>query len=138
MSAKNLLDNIRLVVKGDSHAIEHIVIALLSGGHVLLEDAPGVGKTILGRSLAKSLDSNFARVQGTPDLLPSDLTGIQIYNQKNESFEYRPGPLHQQIILMDEVNRATPKTQSALLEACLLYTSPSPRDQRGSRMPSSA
>lgn len=117
MSAQNLLDNIRLVVKGESQAIEHIVLALLAGGHILLEDAPGVGKTILGKSLAKSLNCCFARVQGTPDLLPSDLTGIQIYNQKDGSFEYRPGPLHQQIILMDEVNRATPKTQSALLEA---------------------
>lgn len=114
---KSLLDNVRKVVRGDSPAIEHVVIALLSGGHILLEDAPGVGKTLLGRSLAKSLDCNFARVQGTPDLLPSDLTGIQIYNQKEGSFEFRPGPLHRQIILMDEVNRATPKTQSALLEA---------------------
>ena len=116
-AASKLLDNIRLVVKGDSPAIEHVVIALLSGGHILLEDAPGVGKTILGRSLAKSLDCEFARVQGTPDLLPTDLTGVQIYNQKDGTFEFRPGPLHRQIILMDEVNRATPKTQSALLEA---------------------
>ena len=115
--AQGLLDNIRLVVKGDSPAVEHVVIALLAAGHVLLEDAPGVGKTVLGRSLAKSIHSNFARVQGTPDLLPSDLTGIQIYNQKEGTFEFRPGPLHRQIILMDEVNRATPKTQSALLEA---------------------
>lgn len=114
---KSLLDNVRKVVRGDSPAIEHAVIALLSGGHLLLEDAPGVGKTLLGRSLAKSLQCDFARVQGTPDLLPSDLTGIQIYNQKEGTFEFRPGPLHRQIILMDEVNRATPKTQSALLEA---------------------
>lgn len=116
-SAQNLLTNIRRVVKGDTPAIEHVVIALLAGGHVLLEDAPGVGKTILGKSLARSLNCDFARVQGTPDLLPSDLTGVQIYNQKNGGFEFRPGPLHRQIILMDEVNRATPKTQSALLEA---------------------
>lgn len=116
-SAQALLDNIRLVVKGDSPAIEHVVLALLAGGHVLLEDAPGVGKTVLGRSLAKSLDCEFARVQGTPDLLPTDLTGIQIYNQKEGTFQFRPGPLHKQIVLMDEVNRATPKTQSALLEA---------------------
>lgn len=116
-AALELLDNIRLVVKGDSQAIEHVVISLLAGGHVLLEDAPGVGKTVLGRSLAKSIDSDFARVQGTPDLLPSDLTGVQIYNQKEGTFEFRPGPLHRQIVLMDEVNRATPKTQSALLEA---------------------
>lgn len=116
-TASKLLDNIRLVIKGDSPAIEHVVLALLSGGHVLLEDAPGVGKTVLGRCLAKSLDCDFARVQGTPDLLPTDLTGVQVYNQKESCFEYRPGPLHRQIILMDEVNRATPKTQSALLEA---------------------
>jgi MoxR-like ATPase len=112
-----LLENIRSVVKGDSPAVEHVVIALLSGGHILLEDAPGVGKTVLGKCLAKSIDCQFARVQGTPDLLPSDLTGIQIYNQKEGTFEFRPGPLHRQIVLMDEVNRATPKTQSAILEA---------------------
>ncbi len=116
-SALDLLTNIRTVVKGDSPAITHTVVALLAGGHLLLEDAPGVGKTVLGRSLAKSLECEFARVQGTPDLLPSDLTGIQIYNQKDGTFEFRPGPLHNQIVLMDEVNRATPKTQSALLEA---------------------
>jgi len=108
---------VRKVVRGDSPAINHVVIALLAGGHVLLEDAPGVGKTILGKSLARSLDCDFARIQGTPDLLPSDLTGVQIYNQKEGTFEFRAGPLHHQIILMDEVNRATPKTQSALLEA---------------------
>lgn len=116
-AASRLLDNVRKVVRGDSPAINHVVIALLAGGHVLLEDAPGVGKTILGKSLARSLDCDFARVQGTPDLLPSDLTGVQIYNQKEGTFEFRAGPLHHQIILMDEVNRATPKTQSALLEA---------------------
>lgn len=116
-SASKLLDNIRKVVKGDTPAISHVVLALLAGGHVLLEDAPGVGKTILGKSLARSLNCDFARVQGTPDLLPSDLTGIQIYNQKEGTFEFRSGPLHHQIVLMDEVNRATPKTQSALLEA---------------------
>lgn len=115
--AQSLLENIKKVVRGDSPALEHAVIALLSGGHLLLEDAPGVGKTILGRSLARSLDCDFARVQGTPDLLPSDLTGVQIYNQKESRFEFRPGPLHHQIVLVDEVNRATPKTQSALLEA---------------------
>jgi len=116
-AASRLLDNVRKVVRGDSPAINHVVIALLAGGHVLLEDAPGVGKTILGKSLARSLDCDFARIQGTPDLLPSDLTGVQIYNQKEGTFEFRAGPLHHQIILMDEVNRATPKTQSALLEA---------------------
>lgn len=115
--ALELVENIRKVIKGDSIAIEHAVIALLAEGHLLLEDAPGVGKTVLGRSLARSLDCEFARVQGTPDLLPTDLTGVQIFNQKTSSFEFRPGPLHHQIVLVDEVNRATPKTQSALLEA---------------------
>ncbi len=115
--ALELVANIRKVIKGDTPAIEHAVIALLAEGHVLLEDAPGVGKTVLGRSLARSLDCQFARVQGTPDLLPTDLTGVQIFNQKTASFEFRPGPLHHQIVLVDEVNRATPKTQSALLEA---------------------
>jgi MoxR-like ATPase len=115
--ALELVANIRKVIKGDTPAIEHAVIALLAEGHILLEDAPGVGKTVLGRSLARSLDCEFARVQGTPDLLPTDLTGVQIFNQKTSSFEFRPGPLHHQIVLVDEVNRATPKTQSALLEA---------------------
>lgn len=115
--AKELLANIRTVVRGETPAVEQVVLTLLAAGHILLEDAPGVGKTILGRSLAKSLDCDFARIQGTPDLLPSDLTGVEIYNQKEGKFEFRPGPLHRQIVLMDEVNRATPKTQSALLEA---------------------
>lgn len=115
--AQALLSNIRKVVKGDTPAVEHVVISMLAEGHILLEDAPGVGKTVLGRSLARSLDCDFARVQGTPDLLPTDLTGVQIFNQKSSAFEFRPGPLHHQIVLVDEVNRATPKTQSALLEA---------------------
>lgn len=116
-TALALVENIRKVIKGDSPAIEHAVIALLAEGHILLEDAPGVGKTVLARSMARSLDCEFARVQGTPDLLPTDLTGVQIFNQKTSAFEFRPGPLHHQIVLVDEVNRATPKTQSALLEA---------------------
>lgn len=115
--AQALVANIRKVIKGDSAAIEHAVIALLAEGHILLEDAPGVGKTVLGRSLARSLNCEFARIQGTPDLLPTDLTGVQIFNQKSATFEFRPGPLHHQVVLVDEVNRATPKTQSALLEA---------------------
>ncbi len=115
--AQALVTNIRKVIKGDSPAIEHAVLALLAEGHILLEDVPGVGKTVLGRSLARSLNCEFARIQGTPDLLPTDLTGVQIFNQKTATFEFRPGPLHHQIVLVDEVNRATPKTQSALLEA---------------------
>lgn len=115
--ALELVANIRKVIKGETPAVEHAVIALLAEGHILLEDAPGVGKTVLGRSLAKSLDCDFARIQGTADLLPTDLTGVQIFNQKSSSFEFRPGPLHHSIVLVDEVNRATPKTQSALLEA---------------------
>lgn len=116
-SALNLVANIGKVIKGTTPAIEHAVIALLAEGHILLEDAPGVGKTVLGRSLARSLDCEFARVQGTPDLLPTDLTGVQIFNQQSSTFEFRPGPLHRSVVLVDEVNRATPKTQSALLEA---------------------
>lgn len=115
--AQALVANVRRVIRGDGAAVNHTVIALLAGGHVLLEDAPGVGKTILGRSLARSLDCDFARIQGTPDLLPSDLTGIEIFDQREVNFVFRPGPLHHRIVLVDEVNRATPKTQSALLEA---------------------
>src|SRR3990172_6384582 len=94
-----------------------MVIGLLCQGHMLIEDVPGVGKTILARSLARSLDCVFNRIQFTPDMLPSDITGVSIYNQKKGEFEFRPGPIIGQIILADEINRATPKTQAALLEA---------------------
>lgn len=115
-SAQRLVENIEKVLFGKRELIELAVVGLLAEGHLLLEDVPGVGKTILARAVARSIGSSFARVQCTPDLLPTDLTGVNIFNQKTEDFEFRPGPLHNQIILADEINRATPKTQSALLE----------------------
>ena len=114
--AKTILDNVEQVIVGKREAIEFAVIALISKGHLLIEDAPGVGKTMLARSLAKSLDCTFKRIQFTPDMLPGDITGVSVYNQKTEDFEFRPGPVMAQIVLADEINRATPKVQSALLE----------------------
>jgi len=114
--AKAILDNVERVIVGKREAIELAVIALMSKGHLLIEDAPGVGKTMLARSLAKSLDCTFKRIQFTPDILPSDITGVSVYNQKSGDFEFRPGPVLAQIVLADEINRATPKVQSALLE----------------------
>lgn len=114
---KKLLDNIEKVIVGKRAALEWVVVGLLCEGHVLIEDVPGVGKTMLARSLAKSLGCSFSRLQFTPDLLPSDVTGVSVYNQKTGAFEFRPGPVFAQIVLVDEINRATPKTQSALLEA---------------------
>lgn len=105
------------MIVGKRHAIRWLLIGLLSRGHLLIEDVPGVGKTMLARSLARSIGCSFRRVQFTPDMLPSDLTGVYIFNQANREFEFRPGPLLTQIVLADEINRATPKTQSALLEA---------------------
>jgi MoxR-like ATPase len=104
------------VIIGKSQAVELASIALLSQGHLLIEDAPGVGKTMFARSLAKSINCSFKRIQFTPDLLPGDITGISIYNQKTGDFEFRPGPIIAQIVLADEINRATPRVQSALLE----------------------
>src|SRR3954451_9620173 len=98
-------------------AVEAVLIALLCKGHVLLEDVPGVGKTVLAKSIARSIGCTFKRIQFTPDLLPSDVTGVSIYNQGTGQFEYRPGPVVAQIVLADEINRATPKTQSSLLES---------------------
>jgi MoxR-like ATPase len=114
--AKAILDNVQQVIIGKEEVVELAVITLLSDGHLLIEDAPGVGKTMLARSLAKSLDCTFRRVQFTPDMLPGDITGVSIYNQKSQDFEFRPGPIMTQIVLADEINRATPKVQSALLE----------------------
>lgn len=112
-----IINNINQVILGKNETVELAVICLLSKGHLLIEDIPGVGKTMLARSLARSLDASFGRIQFTPDMLPSDITGVSIYNQANQDFEYRPGPITSEIVLADEINRATPKTQSALLEA---------------------
>ena len=114
---ENLISNLEQVIVGKRNSLEMVVIGLLCQGHILIEDVPGVGKTMLARSLAKSLDCSFNRIQFTPDMLPSDVTGVSIYNQQKKVFEFRPGPVMGQIVLADEVNRATPKTQAALLEA---------------------
>jgi MoxR-like ATPase len=114
--AKAIIDNVEKVIIGKNEIIELAVIGLISKGHLLIEDAPGVGKTMLARSLARSIDSSFKRIQFTPDMLPGDITGVTIYNQKHGDFEFRPGPVMAQIVLADEINRATPKVQSALLE----------------------
>ena len=112
-----VVDNIEKVIIGKRSAVELAVIGLLCQGHLLIEDVPGVGKTILARSLALSLGCSFSRIQFTPDMLPSDVTGVSIYNQVRSEFEFRPGPIMAQVVLADEINRATPKTQASLLEA---------------------
>lgn len=109
--------NVGRVIIGKDEVINLAFVALLCEGHLLLEDVPGIGKTTLAKALAKSLGCQFRRIQFTPDLLPSDLTGLAIYNQKTQDFQFRPGPVLTQILLADEINRATPRTQSALLEA---------------------
>lgn len=113
----SLQDNIERVIVGKRRVAELAVTALLCDGHILIEDVPGIGKTTLARSIARSLGCTFRRVQNTPDLLPSDLTGTYIYNQRSSEFEFRQGPIFAQVLLADEINRATPRTQSALLEA---------------------
>jgi MoxR-like ATPase len=112
-----LMGNLEKVIVGKWQSIELIVIGLLCQGHVLIEDVPGVGKTVLARSLAKSIGCSFQRLQFTPDMLPSDVTGVSVYNPSKRIFEFRPGPIFAQIVLIDEINRATPKTQAALLES---------------------
>ncbi|WP_312476352.1 MoxR family ATPase [Neobacillus sp.] len=113
---EKILVNIEKVMIGKRNVAELSLVSLLAGGHVLLEDVPGVGKTMMVRALAKSVNANFRRIQFTPDLLPSDVTGVSIYNPKEMEFQFRPGPLMGNIILADEINRTSPKTQSALLE----------------------
>lgn len=116
-TATKLRENIQKVIIGKDEIIDLALIAILTNGHLLLEDVPGTGKTTLAKTIAASLGCTFRRVQFTPDLLPSDVTGIYFYNQKQQEFEFRPGPIFSQILLADEINRATPRTQSALLEA---------------------
>jgi MoxR-like ATPase len=114
---ETLIENVEHVIIGKRDAIELTMIGLMAQGHLLIEDVPGVGKTMLARSIAKSIGCTFRRIQFTPDMLPSDVTGVSVFNQKTLEFEFRPGPIMAQIVLTDEINRATPKTQSALLEA---------------------
>lgn len=114
---KKIVRNVKQVVVGKDEIIELVTIAFICGGHILLEDIPGVGKTMLVKAFAKSIGGEYKRIQFTPDLLPSDLTGINYYNQKSQDFEFRQGPLFANLILADEINRATPRTQSSLLEA---------------------
>src|SRR5512143_298900 len=114
--AERVADNVEKVIVGKRREVELTLIALLCEGHLLIEDVPGVGKTMLARAIARSIGCSFRRIQFTPDMLPSDVTGVSMFNQKTREFEFRPGPIMTQIALVDEINRATPKTQSALLE----------------------
>jgi len=115
--AQTVVDNVEKVIVGKREAIELLMVALLCEGHVLIEDVPGVGKTMLARALATSLGLSFKRLQCTPDLLPNDITGVSVFNQRSGEFEFRPGPAFSHLLLADEINRATPRTQSALLES---------------------
>ena len=115
--ARRIEENIRRAVKVNDDVLRHVVVALVAEGHILVEDYPGVGKTALARALSRTVDCQFARVQCTADLLPADIVGSNIYNQREARFEFRPGPIFANVVLVDEINRATPKTQSALLEA---------------------
>jgi len=114
---QRVIENVEQVIVGHHDEIEHILTAMLGRGHVLLEDVPGVGKTMVSRAVAQSFDGTFKRVQFTPDLLPSDVTGVNVFNQQTQEFEFREGPVFANVVLGDEINRAPPKTQSALLEA---------------------
>ena len=115
--ANRIVENVERVMVGKRQSVQQTVLGLLCQGHILIEDVPGVGKTVLAKSLSKSVGCRFQRIQFTPDMLPSDVTGVSVFNQKTFEFQFRPGPIHAQIVLVDEINRATPKTQSALLES---------------------
>jgi MoxR-like ATPase len=115
--ANRVANNVEKVIIGKHDVVEQTLLALLCQGHILIEDVPGTGKTILARAVARSIGCSFRRIQFTPDMLPSDVTGVSVFNQKTHEFEFRPGPVFAQIVLADEINRATPKTQSALLES---------------------
>src|ERR687884_2339389 len=116
-AVQRVIANVEKVIVGKGETVAFSLIAVICRGHILIEDVPGVGKTVLTKSIARSIGCTFKRIQFTPDLLPSDITGISMYNQSTREFEFRPGPLMSQFVLADEINRATPKTQSALLEA---------------------
>src|SRR5215470_4627115 len=111
-----VIANVERVIVGKHNEVRFALVALLCKGHLLIEDVPGTGKTVMAKAIARSLGCSFRRIQFTPDLLPSDVSGLSIYNQKTQEFEFRPGPIFSQVVLADEINRATPKTQSALLE----------------------
>lgn len=120
--ARRVRENVSRVIVGKEDIVELLLCALVAGGHVLLEDVPGTGKTVMAKALARSLDCRFARIQFTPDLLPADVTGMSVYNMREGTFSFEPGPVFTHILLADEINRATPKTQSALLEAMQEHT----------------
>src|ERR671916_1940729 len=114
---RRIVENLRRVMHAPDETLELCVLCLFSEGHLIIEDLPGVGKTTLAKALARSVDLSFSRLQFTPDLLPSDVTGVNVFNQRSQEFEFRPGPVFANVLLVDEVNRTSPKTQAALLEA---------------------
>ncbi len=114
---ERIIENISRVIVGKRHSIELLLVSLLADGHVLIEDVPGLGKTLIAKSLARSIGGSFKRIQFTPDLLPSDITGFNVYNQQNSQFSFHPGPVMTNILLADEINRTIPRTQSSLLES---------------------